>query len=58
MKKYVPPEIEFDEEVTLETIPDKDWEKEINALNEKVEKASKSARVINDKEVLKKLFNI
>lgn len=58
MKKYVPPEIEFDEEVTLETIPDKDWEKEINALNEKVKKASENIRVINDKEVLKKLFNI
>lgn len=58
MKKYVPPEIEFDEEVTLQTISDEDLKKELNTLNEKVEKASKSARVINDKEVLKQLFNI
>lgn len=58
MKKYVPPEIEIDEKVTLEAIPDEEWEKQIEILNEKVEKASKSTRVINDKETLKQLFNI
>ncbi len=58
MKKYKAPQLEFEENVTLETIPDEEWEKQIEFLNEKVEKASKSTRVINDKETLKQLFNI
>lgn len=58
MKKFVAPKLETEKEETLQTISDKEWEKEINALNEKVEKASRSARVINDKEILKQLFNI
>lgn len=58
MKKFVASELETEKEETLQTISDDEWEKEINDLNEKVEKASRSARVINDKEVLKQLFNI
>lgn len=58
MKKYEAPELVVEEKVTLETIPDKEWEKQIASLNEKVESASRSMRVINDKETLKQLFNI
>lgn len=58
MKKYETPELVVEEEATLETIPDEEWEKQIEILNEKVEKASRSMRVINDKETLKQLFNI
>lgn len=58
MKKYEAPELVVEEKATLETIPDEEWEKQIEILNEKVEKASRSMRVINDKETLKQLFNI